>query len=136
MIGIGVLCILVLNGFQKYIALAGIEPIGYTLLTSVFASCIACKDLSLKAFKKPIASMLRYKKVLIVGGLSSLLGLASYVGGIYAYKAGGDLVIVYKIVSFSLIFPMIYSVLFLGEKFTRAKMIALGLTVVSMYFLM
>ncbi len=58
----------------------------------------------------------------------SLLGLTSYVGGIYAYKAGGDLVIVYKIVSFSLIFPMVYSVLFLGEKLTRAKMIAVGLT--------
>ena len=66
MIGIGVLCILVLNGFQKYIALAGIEPIGYTLLTSVFASCIACKDLSLEALRRPIASVLQYKKVFIV----------------------------------------------------------------------
>ena len=80
--------------------------------------------------------MKHYGKAIIIGGVSSLLGLISYIGGIFAYKAGGDLVIVYKIVSFSLIFPMLYSILFLNEKFTRAKMIALGLTVVSMYFLM
>lgn len=46
---------------------------------------------------------------------------------------GGDLAIVYKIISYSLFIPIVLSIIFYKEKVTFKKFIAFGLTIISIF---
>lgn len=50
---------------------------------------------------------------------------------LYAFRAGWDVAIVYKIISYSLFFPIIFSIVYYKEKVTWKKLLAFALTIVS-----
>jgi len=70
------------------------------------------------------------KLLLLCSGLLAPFGLLF---NVLAVDAGGDMWIVYKIVSYSLFIPIILSVIFYKEKITFKKLLAFVLTVASIW---
>ncbi len=63
----------------------------------------------------------------VAGGAAGVIGFASVLA---AYRRNGNLAIVSTLVNLSLLIPIVFSVIFMGETLTATRVVGLGLFVV------
>ncbi len=82
---------------------------------------------------KTLASSLS-KRMLVIGLLGGVLQFATFVTFLLALKEG-DLAVVYTINSFYILIPIVLSIIFYKEHFNARKALAIGLSILAIFFL-
>lgn len=80
-------------------------------------------------FKKTLS--IPNKKIFLFLVLVGITFGPGYIFHLYAIYAGWDIAIIYKIISYSLFFPIIFSIIYYKEPITTKKIIAFVLTIIS-----
>jgi drug/metabolite transporter (DMT)-like permease len=126
-------CVSLLNAFQKLLPYANVNVFDYLFIASV-AGMIFSLWMNWKAIQK--GQLLKNSNNIVGMGLLQgfLLGILTVVSG-SSYMFWGELVIVYKITSYSIFIPIVLSMIVYKEKITIRKAFAAVLMAISLYFL-
>ena len=116
---------------QKIIVISDFDVLTYVFYSGIFWS-LASLIFKWKDNIREVLSAIDKKHVLflIISALSFGIWLYSHLSSIYL---GWDIAIVYKIISYSLFFPIIFSIIYYKEEITLKKIIAFILTVISIF---
>lgn len=128
---IGVLLISISQIVANYVVKNNFNSLVYILFTSIFGFVISLianyKKLNIKDLKE------NKNGIVLYGFLQGLLMTLAFIFVVKAYITG-DIGIVYKIISFAVLIPIILSVIIYKEKITLNKFLAIILALVSIYF--
>ena len=107
------------------------DALAYVFYVWIFGSLAALIFKGEDSFKDVLwITSKRHFLFLLLTGLSFWTW---HVMSLTSLKLGWDVAIVYKVISYSLIFPIIYSIIFYNEKVTVKKMIAFIISLVSIW---
>ncbi|MCH2188780.1 EamA family transporter [Candidatus Gracilibacteria bacterium] len=130
-LGASVILAILIWVFQKQVTLTVYDMWSFVLYNSLIGIIIS---MFMRSKDQP-QNMMKIKncKALYFILLTSLFFIPPYFFHLYPIYAGGDVAIVYKIISYSLIFPVLFSILYYKEAVTKKKLLAFVLTIVSIW---
>jgi len=117
--------------FQKWIMIQDFDVLTYVLYSGIFWS-LASLIFKWKDNLKNILTITSRKHLLFLLITALSFGIWYYFN-LMALQGGWDVAVVYKIISYSLFFPIIFSILFFKEELSLKRIIAFILTIISIF---
>jgi uncharacterized membrane protein len=130
-LGLSILIASALWMLQKLVALEAFDILTYVFYSGAFWALFSLL-FKWKDTLKIVLSATRQKHILFLF-LSWASFWAWHCFNLGALEAGWDIAIVYKIISYSLFFPIIFSIIFYKEELTIKRIIAFILTIISIF---
>ena len=133
-LGIMIINFIIVNSIHKLAIIESLNINVYNYMAFIFFFMFLCFFLEILFKKNYSIFKFKFKKEFY---LSLIFGISICVINLFYFKVLGlqNLVIIYKIFSFEIVLPIIFSMIFYKEKVTLKKSIAFILTIISIIFL-